>query len=480
MGDVITVGSKTSTGGVVLTGNGSVKVNGQPVALIGDMGTCLCGSKSCKGQGPIVSQSPRSANVFGEDLARIGDLVDTGCGSCFIVSSSHGVSLSTSTATSLNMGSGVNIGNGVNINGGGLAINRSLNSPSSASAMSSTVDTVSNNPNSVASTLLNNNIVKKSISSATQLMNHNKKEFIAVIGGQYDNTPNKMMFIAQAVRYMRKNVISKDNYYSLVLVTTGYSNGQIELVKSSCEKYGFSLITVTSLSNIIQYINNRNNVLIEKLMFFAHGIPFSIEFGYKLGSNEKNVSDLSFNLNTYKNITPEAFSLTAKIESYACRTGMGNPSDLSVGDVLDNMSASVILIGSLGLPTAISLQALKTKYGIHIVEDGVQLNPMSENSLAQYMANYYKRPVKAFVTRSDYKGTWGTSLDRKKAEYLCNTILENEEWCDEFDENDSEREENIEKYKVVYNIDGALNDVSTSIFSTPVTLGSYIKEFLPQ
>jgi uncharacterized Zn-binding protein involved in type VI secretion len=118
VGEVITVGSKTSTGGVVKTGNGGVKINGQSVALIGDTATCLCGNKSCRGQGAIVPQSSRAANVSGVDLARVGDLVDTGCGSCFLEASSHQVSLTTSTTSPLNMGSGINIGNGVNINGG--------------------------------------------------------------------------------------------------------------------------------------------------------------------------------------------------------------------------------------------------------------------------------------------------------------------------------------------------------------------------
>jgi uncharacterized Zn-binding protein involved in type VI secretion len=116
VGEVITVGSKTSTGGVVKSGNGGVKINGQSVALIGDVATCFCGSKSCRGQGAIVPQSSRAANVSGVDLARVGDLVDTGCGSCFLEASSHQVSLTTSTTSPLNIGSGVNIGNGVNIN----------------------------------------------------------------------------------------------------------------------------------------------------------------------------------------------------------------------------------------------------------------------------------------------------------------------------------------------------------------------------
>lgn len=115
--DAITIGSKTTTGGEVISGASGLKINGVMVALVGDIATCKCGSKSCKGQGKIVATSPRNANVGGAPMARVGDFVDTGCGSCYLVASQHQVSLATNTASSLNIGSGVNMGNGVNING---------------------------------------------------------------------------------------------------------------------------------------------------------------------------------------------------------------------------------------------------------------------------------------------------------------------------------------------------------------------------
>ena len=90
--DVITVGSATSTGKVV-SGNSGMVVNYKSIALVGDMATCTCGSKSCRGQGKIVATSPRNANVNGVLFAKAGDLVDTGCGSCFLLPSEHGVSL---------------------------------------------------------------------------------------------------------------------------------------------------------------------------------------------------------------------------------------------------------------------------------------------------------------------------------------------------------------------------------------------------
>ncbi|MBQ4892320.1 PAAR domain-containing protein [Shewanella sp. MMG014] len=116
MNDVITIDSPTTTDGKVISGSGSVKVNGKAIALIGDMATCTCGSKSCRGKGPIIMKTSRNANLNGQVLAREGDFVDTGCNNCFLLPGSHQVALGTSMATSLNMGGGVNIGNGVNIN----------------------------------------------------------------------------------------------------------------------------------------------------------------------------------------------------------------------------------------------------------------------------------------------------------------------------------------------------------------------------
>jgi uncharacterized Zn-binding protein involved in type VI secretion len=81
--DLITVGSSTSTGGKVVSGNSGMVINNKPIALVGDMATCACPNVLvCRRQGVIVAL-----------FAKAGDLVDTGCGSCFLLPSEHGVSL---------------------------------------------------------------------------------------------------------------------------------------------------------------------------------------------------------------------------------------------------------------------------------------------------------------------------------------------------------------------------------------------------
>jgi hypothetical protein len=308
------------------------------------------------------------------------------------------------------------------------------------------------------------------------------KEYIAVIAGQYDESSNKMMFAAQAVRYMEKNISTGDNKYTFLVVLNGYSTSQLQLIKNSASKQNARVLFVRSFSDIANYINRRpdNGAIVEKLMIFSHGVPFSIELGYKLGSGGQHVDSLSINMDTFKRIDARAFSETATIESYACRTGMGNPSDFTVADVLDFPSEVVKFFGPSGQLSSFTLEMLKEKYGIHKVEDGIQLRPMTENSLAQHMANHYGKPVSAFVKRSNYDGTWGSDMDRAIYK-VCKATSDNidPQWCGEFKAKDKEREDNKD-LGAVYNHDGASNDVDSGILSTPFIFGDSQQVFYPK
>lgn len=116
---LITLGTPTSTGGKVITSSSSMVVNGQKVTLVGDIATCFCGSKSCRGQGAIMKGSPREILNDGVMFAYEHDPVDTGCGKCFVLSSPHQVQLGGVTGQSINIGgngAGISFGNGVNLN----------------------------------------------------------------------------------------------------------------------------------------------------------------------------------------------------------------------------------------------------------------------------------------------------------------------------------------------------------------------------
>lgn len=116
---LITLGTPTSTGGKVITSSSSMVVNGQKVTLVGDIATCLCGNKSCRGQGIIMKGSSREILNDGVMFAYEHDPVDTGCGNCFVLSSPHQVQLGGVTGQSINIGgngAGISFGNGVNLN----------------------------------------------------------------------------------------------------------------------------------------------------------------------------------------------------------------------------------------------------------------------------------------------------------------------------------------------------------------------------
>ena len=93
LNNAVTVGTPTSTGGKVLTGSADVKINNLGVSVVGDQATCICGSKKCRGVGPIRQGRPRNIKVGNKLIAMKDDPVDTGCGNCFLLSSGDAVSL---------------------------------------------------------------------------------------------------------------------------------------------------------------------------------------------------------------------------------------------------------------------------------------------------------------------------------------------------------------------------------------------------
>ncbi|MCQ9091221.1 PAAR domain-containing protein [Vibrio alginolyticus] len=85
MEKLITLGTLTSTGGKIITASSNMTINGKKVVKLGDIGTCPCGKKSCRGQGKIYRKGVRKITIDGTELAKGGDPIDTGCGTCFVV-----------------------------------------------------------------------------------------------------------------------------------------------------------------------------------------------------------------------------------------------------------------------------------------------------------------------------------------------------------------------------------------------------------
>ncbi|GAB7532688.1 hypothetical protein PS3A_51030 [Pseudomonas sp. 3A(2025)] len=133
---------------------------------------------------------------------------------------------------------------------------------------------------------------------------------------------------------------------------------------------------------------------------------------------------MSLGVDNIQLIAASAFAPTARLTSYACRTGMGNPQDMDI-------------------------------------ENAVQLNPQPELSLAQQLADHLKLPVRAFITRSDYKETWGSFAARRLADACTVTsqTVPSEEWCAQWKSSAAERKKSQVEKDFAYQTSGALNSV---------------------
>lgn len=268
-------------------------------------------------------------------------------------------------------------------------------------------------------------------------------ELIAVAGSQHDEgTGNKMMFIGQAVRQLKE--FKREHPArprTLIVFTPGYSKAMIDAAHASADLYRAAFKTISTMDDLIYYINSgkdRQRHPVAQLDMFSHGIPLHVSFGYQL----QEESTMSLGLHNYQQLSPTAFSPTAKITSFACRTGMGNPQDLEI-------------------------------------EGAFQLNPQTEESLAQKLANHLKVPVHAFVTRSDYKNTWGSFMDRRGGEVCEKTssTLPDKEWCSSWEGALDERKDSRKTISPLYQESGALKPVKPG--STPYGTTKGLIEFKP-
>ncbi|MDA8484862.1 EF-hand domain-containing protein [Pseudomonas resinovorans] len=269
-------------------------------------------------------------------------------------------------------------------------------------------------------------------------------ELIAVAGSQHDGSPgNKMMFIGQAVRELALFMRNKPGLArTLVVFTPLYNEAMLSAARESASLYGANFVEVESAQQLINYLNygkDRRRYPIEHLSFFSHGVPHRIAFGYQLSDDFR----MSLDLLSYKKISPLAFSTIAQVDSYACRTGVGNRSDFPG-------------------------------------EDFVQLLPQTNESLAQLLANHLKLKVRAFIRRSEYKYTWGSREERNLAKLcgLASSQAPSSEWCQRWSALRNEREKFEKEIGSAYQIIGALGQVVSG--DSPIGLPDGYFDFYPK
>ncbi|MGV8917525.1 MAG: PAAR domain-containing protein [Pseudomonas sp.] len=270
-------------------------------------------------------------------------------------------------------------------------------------------------------------------------------ELIAVAGSQHDNgSGNKMMFIGQAVLELATfKRFRPDRIRTLVVFTPNYNDDMLNDARTSALAYGATFVCVTNVQEFISYLNkgkNRNFSPIEHLSLFCHGVPQQVAFGYELAE----AAQMSLNVLNYTQISPAAFSRSAQIDSYACRTGMGN------------------------LPE-------------YHIEEAVQLYPQTNESLAQLLANHTRLTVKAFIRRSDYRNTWGSKEERALGK-VCDVtgdVVPFKEWCKtRWGALAVERERSEDSHQYTYQKLGAINPVISG--DTPALAKGGHHEFFPK
>jgi hypothetical protein len=210
-----------------------------------------------------------------------------------------------------------------------------------------------------------------------------QRDFITVVGASHmtlverlrGQKGNKMRFINQGIRQIRMYppASANDSTQRIFLIfTEDYERPLLDAVKNVVEtRYGAKYRELDSIAQLLDFINLRirKKREIKQLDLFAHGLVGTIEFGYELNKADSyRMRDAQAQM-----LKPEAFDLSAKIHSYACRTGLGIHADVRVSEGED---------------------------------------PLYEKSLAQLIANTAQTSVWAFPRRSNYDQTYGNASDR--------------------------------------------------------------------
>jgi uncharacterized Zn-binding protein involved in type VI secretion len=420
-----------------------------PTARLGDMHVCPIPGH---GSSPIVSASPDTQiNFLG--AARVGDVC--GCGAVITTGfpsiivdhrplahlgspTSHGGTVVTGSADTFG---GFQFGGGATqsiINFAKLGAIRPDGSVDDRLMAELLAD-----PQLNQRALLSGALVQPGDSPTTQ-KEPLSPELIAVAGSQHDSSSgNKMMFIAQAVRELAEFKRNKpDLKRTLIVFTPDYSSEMLNAARESAQAYDAGYVEVANVQVLFDYLNqgqDRKQSPIGHLSLFSHGVPQSVAFGYQLPES----SSMSLDVLSYKQLSVLAFSSSAQIDSYACRTGMGNTPD-------------------------------------YLIEEALQLYPQTNESLAQLLANHLQIKVRAFIRRSDYKNTWG-SVEERQFGKLCevsNNAEPNTEWCRKWNELKEERRVNDGRYKYTYQAIGAINPVIAG--DTPLGVPGGFFEFLPK
>lgn len=205
------------------------------------------------------------------------------------------------------------------------------------------------------------------------------REFVIIAGAEdlYGRPGNKLMFLAQAVRYVRR--WSKGFDLTTVFYFTGKDSkgvaiptaAQVAAFKKSVTSYGGTPKAATAWSDVASHVNNTSHdgckKYVQVMVFFAHGSPHRIWLSANNGVYFTSTEAAQINAASFLPKDPSRPAYGYRhVTSWACQTG-------NDGDT-------------------------KTQEGA------------LKNSLAQKVANYWNIEVRASVTKTSYTNTWAGGI----------------------------------------------------------------------
>lgn len=208
----------------------------------------------------------------------------------------------------------------------------------------------------------------------------------------------KMKFVMQA---LRKVLLNKDRYWTIMLCVEGYTHKQLnkiietfQSIKNDDGRVVVKHILKTAHPDTIEkYINTgvhkgenvstpRDRTKIETLGVYCHGLVGQFALWLGLATDPH-----PFSTAYAKDLKAESFTDDARIYSFACRTGIGNPKINKSVFYEERISTGVF-----------SSRTEKRRY-----------DEKFDESLAQILANSTEGTVFAYQRRSEYGETFNTS-----------------------------------------------------------------------
>ncbi|RMZ59477.1 hypothetical protein D1632_07500 [Chryseobacterium nematophagum] len=291
--------------------------------------------------------------------------------------------------------------------------------------------TIKGNEKKFENKVLNNDIGKEYIIViAPQKFQHNFPWFSENGKGTLKNIRNykrndagengKFMFIHQGIRRVKLNQEFNFNW-TILMYTFGYTENQITKTKEAFQRFApeCNFVKIASYQEATNYINTKNKdkatddkklrekCLVERVFIYCHGFVGKLAMG--LTNRSSGDEKLDWDEKVASKLHKNAFSNSAKLYSFSCKTGLGNLEIEEENNIKKQVYEGEEYSGYSSPTTMIPTS--------HPVYKTITLPLLGEKSLAQQLANATGAMVHAYCSRSDYEDTLNTSDELDFMEY---------------------------------------------------------------